>query len=280
MNADKISDNVSAFTTKPTASIVFITPETAARWLGVNTHNRNIREADVRNYARDMANGGWQMTGEAIKFAADGTLLDGQHRLLAIIRSECTVAMYVMRGIPTASQRVMDTGRKRTASDALSIGKEASPSQLASMIKLALGVESGIADPGHYQATHSEIEDYLCAHPDLREAVSLSHVCARRTDCPPSVVAYTYWRMARLSPGDAAEFWTAAAEKVGLRPKDPVLALTNRLAEARRNRESLSKRILLSLVFRAWNARREGKTMTFIRVNSPTGGLVPVPELR
>ena len=55
-------------------------------------------------------------------------------------------------------------------------------------------------------------------------------------------------------------------------------ALTNRFAEARRNRERMPKRVYLSLIYRAWNTRRDGKTMRFIRVNSPAGGLVPVPE--
>lgn len=44
--------------------------------------------------------------------------------------------------------------------------------------------------------------------------------------------------------------------------------------------EHLTKRIQLSLIFRAWNMRRTGKPMKFIRVNSPAGGLVPIPELR
>lgn len=44
--------------------------------------------------------------------------------------------------------------------------------------------------------------------------------------------------------------------------------------------EVAPKRIYLSLIYRAWNARRSGKTMRFIRVNSPSGGLVPIPEPR
>ena len=63
--------------------LVEITPELAHEWLGFNTHNRNIRQRIVTAYAADMTGGDWQWNGESIKFAEDGTLLDGQHRLAA-----------------------------------------------------------------------------------------------------------------------------------------------------------------------------------------------------
>lgn len=196
--------------TEPVVSVVSVTPETAKRWLARNDNNRRMREATVLKYARDMAAGRWQITGESIKFDTDGRLLDGQQRLAAIARSGVTIQLVVMRGIPAAAQRVMDTGRARTSSDALTMQGEANSAQI-----------------------------------DTQAAIA---------------------------------FWTSAADKVGLPAGDPVIALTNRFAEARRNREHLMKRTLLSLTYRAWNARRAGKTMRFIRVNSPAGGLVPIPD--
>jgi hypothetical protein len=34
----------------------------------------------------------------------------------------------------------------------------------------------------------------------------------------------------------------------------------------------------LSVIYRAWNARRAGKSLRLLRVSSPKGGIVPVPE--
>lgn len=265
----------------PKVSVVAVSPETAQRWLDRNDNNRRIRPATVAQYARDMANGRWQITGESVKFNEDGVLLDGQHRLAAIVKAGVTVQLVVMRGIPDAAQRVMDTGRARTASDALTMKGERHSSTLAASARLALGVIADEPDPGKYAPTHAEVEQFVTDNPDLRTAAEFASQVARRTDCPPAVVAYTFWAIARASDAQrAADFWVAAADKVGLRAGDPVIALTNRFAEARRNRERLTKRIYLSLIFRAWNARRGGKTMRFIRVNSPAGGLVPIPELR
>lgn len=66
---------------KPEVAWVPIDPATAERWLKANKRNRKLRRGPVLAYARDMAAGNWRLTGEAIKFAPDGTLLDGQHLL-------------------------------------------------------------------------------------------------------------------------------------------------------------------------------------------------------
>lgn len=274
-------DNVLPFdgSAKPEAKIIFVNPDMAARWLERNTRNRRIRPATVKKYARDMAAGRWQITGEGVKFAPDGSLLDGQHRLAAIVEAGATVPLLVVRGIAQDAQRVMDTGRARTASDALTMRGEHHTALLAAATRLALGVEANLPDPGKYDPTHGEIEAWVDANPDMRLACEIAQTVARRTDCPPAVVAYAFWRMARIDRADAASFWVAAADKVGLSAGDPVIAMTNRFAEVRRNRERITRRAYLSVIFRAWNYRREGKTWRAARINSPAGGLVPIPEL-
>lgn len=266
---------------QPKVSVVPVTPKMARRWLDRNDQNRNVRNATVTQYARDMANGRWQITGESIKFNSDGNLLDGQHRLAAIVKADVTIQLVVMHGIPNEAQRVMDTGRARTASDALSMKGEKHTSTIAAAVRIAIGMEADMPDPGKHAVTHAEVEQFLSDNPDLRQASEFASQVARRTDCPPAVVAYTFWQFSRIAgPAAASDFWMAAADKVGLSAGDPVIALTNRFAESRRNRDQLTKRIQLSLIYRTWNARRAHKTMRFIRVNSPAGGLVPIPELR
>lgn len=279
MTALTLIPNDGEFDPKPTSAFISITPEVAARWLKFNVKNRNIRRQDVDRYKRDMASGSWHLDGSPIRFAQDGALLDGQHRLTAIVESGVTVTMLVVRGIVADAQTVMDTGRRRTAADALAINGHKNYSTLAAVALLALSVEAGQID-SRYEASHEEILNYIDANPGIVDSVETVKPYCRKTDCPPSVVAYTHWVLSRLSPTMATDFWQSASEKVGLSEGDPVIALTNRFAESRRNRERLPKRVYLSLIFRAWNARRAGKTMRFIRISSPAGGLVPIPEPR
>lgn len=271
-------ENVTELHHKPTASFVTVTPETARNWLMLNRKNRNLRKADLDRYKRDMLAGNWHLAGDPIRFGTDGSLLDGQHRLTAMVETGVTLPLLVVRGVKVEAQAVMDTGRRRTASDALAIEGHEMSSLLAATALMKLSFDVDHLD-GRLEASHNEILACVEQNPNLVVAVEFARNLARRTDCPPSVVAFSFFKMAEVDPQGAADFWTAAADKVGLKPGDPVIALTNRFAEARRNRERLTRRIYLSLIFRAWNNRRKGKAMAFIRVNSPKGGLVPIPEL-
>lgn len=262
---------------KPNSAFIAITPEMAARWLKFNVKNRNIRRQDVDRYKRDMIADNWHLDGSPIRFAKDGALLDGQHRLTAIVESGKTVTMLVVRGISADAQSVMDTGRRRTASDALAINGHKHSSTVAAAALLALSVEAGQVD-GRYEASHEEILNFIDANPGVEESAEAVKAYCRKSDCPPSIVTYTHWVLSGLSPAMATDFWRSASEKVGLGEGDPIIALTNRFAESRRNRERLPKRAYLSLIYRAWNARRAGKTMRTIRVNSAAGGLIPIPE--
>lgn len=91
-----------------------ITPEMAREYLKFNTENyRSLSKDRVISYAGDMKNGEWQMNGEAIKFDETGKLIDGQHRLHAIIRAGVPVEMLVVRGVQE-SVNIYDIGFRRS----------------------------------------------------------------------------------------------------------------------------------------------------------------------
>lgn len=267
--------------TKPTSAVVVVTPEMASRMLLRNLHNRNCSGSLVQNYARDMTSGVWYLNGESIKFAVDGTLLDGQHRLRAVVASGCSVPMFIVRGLPVETQPTMDQGRRRSAADALNLGGLKNASILAASAKFALGVMSnGYERAQWYKATTQEIATFVDANPSLIPAAEVASSVHRRIDCPPTLVAYASWRFSEISTAASADFFDAASHKVGLTDGDPVIALTDAFAELRRSRKRMPHEALLSGTFRAWNARRDGRIMRVVKFNSSAGGLIPVPEPR
>jgi hypothetical protein len=102
-------------------SVETITPEMAKKYLLFNTSNRALRKRIVSMYAREMRAGNWRLTHQGVAFNCDGTLLDGQHRLCAIVESGVTVQMLVARGVESRTQLVMDDHAKRNAGDALTL---------------------------------------------------------------------------------------------------------------------------------------------------------------
>lgn len=105
-----------------------ITPEMAKKFLQMNTNNRPLSKRHVDVLAAAMERGEWQVTGESIKISEANTLLDGQHRLTAIVKAGVSVKMVVVEGLPVESFHVIDTGSKpRGTADVMAIGGEKNP---------------------------------------------------------------------------------------------------------------------------------------------------------
>lgn len=94
-----------------------IGPEIAKYYLEFNGNNRRLRPSHVKALAYDMKNGHWQVTHQGIAFDDTGRLIDGQHRLHAIVEAGVAVQMPVTRGCNASAFSIIDTGSKRTPSD-------------------------------------------------------------------------------------------------------------------------------------------------------------------
>lgn len=100
---------------------VKITPEIAAKMLdSKNPKNRRLSRASVLPLARDMAEGRW-VSDVPIILDRYGNILDGQHRLAAIVESGTSVKMLVIRNATPDTRRVIDQGRKRSPADVLKL---------------------------------------------------------------------------------------------------------------------------------------------------------------
>ena len=98
-----------------------VTPEIAKEWLKQNTQNRNVSQQKVNAYAADMASGNWHEHHQGIAFYADGTVADGQHRLLGIVKSGVSLMMMVTFDVPRQSAIGIDVHRARKTDDVLRI---------------------------------------------------------------------------------------------------------------------------------------------------------------
>lgn len=100
--------------------LIKITPKLAAEWLSKTPEfQRKVRSETVDSYARDMLYGRWAVTHQAIAFDVSGRLIDGQHRLHAIVKAGVSITMLVTTGAPSDSYGHVDLGLKRSVIDAL-----------------------------------------------------------------------------------------------------------------------------------------------------------------
>jgi hypothetical protein len=278
--------NVRDLRPKLDADIIHVTPELAQKWLARNTSNRNLKPTKIAQYARDMAAGNWLLTGEAIKFSADGTLLDGQNRLHAVVASGETIALLVVRGLDPAVQGVMDTGATRTGGDALTMrGINAAKDVAASastLIQYRRGVLSHCMSqvPSYERPTHSEIVAQVSEAPQLIESAVFGKKIYRQLPLPVGPLAVAHMHFVAIDANDAAAYFDAIADLRTSGKGDPINTLMKRVSEMRARRERVLSSTSLFLLFRSWNAFRSGEEMQKFQFGSDGRGWAPIPQPR
>src|ERR1044071_5653365 len=93
---------------------VEVTPEIAADLLTLNDENRPVKPSVVKQYVDDMRKGKWHFAGDSVKISKTGRLLDGQHRLMAIVQSGIPQTFNIQSGLENDSFQVMDIGKLRS----------------------------------------------------------------------------------------------------------------------------------------------------------------------
>ena len=77
------------------SKLEFITPEKALSWLSNNPNNRPINEKLVNELCQKIRSKKWTEKGGAIEVFYTGRLINGQHRLTAIVRTGIPVKIKV-----------------------------------------------------------------------------------------------------------------------------------------------------------------------------------------
>ena len=133
-----------------------ITPQVATEMLMTSIkEQRKIKWSVVHAYARDMKAGLWRKNAEHIHFNSKGQLVNGQHRLQAIIESGVTVDLYVIYDVESS---LFDVGYKRTMGDQLRIDGKEIPVTASAAAKIVIGgfKPIGIAEQNAYINKHEK----------------------------------------------------------------------------------------------------------------------------
>lgn len=128
-----------------------ISPSTAETLLKTNNNNRVKSKYQIRNYAREMKLGRWNLTAEPIMVTADGELINGQHRLEAVVLSGMHVDFTVATVPDTSTFRVLDMGRKRSHADILGI-----PKSIANSLNVILNTVNEFKPPSAHDVSTLE----------------------------------------------------------------------------------------------------------------------------
>lgn len=264
-----------------TFELKFVTPDHAAQLLGRNVSNRSLADRFVANLASDMTDNRWMLTHEAICVGSDGVLIDGQHRLSAIVTSGVGQWLWVASGFPPETRTHVDLGRVRSVGDVLTLNGSTNANVLAASARLALLWEEY---PAHvWTATtsipRSAVVEYATNNlAALESVVDLGRIITARAPLltrAASTAGLFIITQRTACPDLIDEFCDGVSNGVGLSSGDPRLALRNRGAITT-EKSQWRTQSALAVLLKTWNAYardEEVKLARFKRSELP----MPVP---
>jgi hypothetical protein len=239
-----------------------ITPEEAARWLKCNHVNRPVRRRHVEFLAREIKDGHWMLNGAAIVISENEEILDGQHRLLAIIEAGEPIKTIVIYGIDKAAFKTIDTGAVRTGSDALSLwfpdSKKAHQKAVGAAVPWCYRLELGFLG-SRAKISNTDTVAYVSAHPSMWRCAEVLEGLPRELR-PVSLgmgcAAYEMFQRKDALTADRFMYAFFTGEKLTLEcPEAVVRAILQRNA---RQLSNYPADIKMQMIVKAWNWRRRG----------------------
>src|SRR5437588_1496250 len=240
-----------------------ITPKKAQEYLEPNTANRPLATHTVKDFAGAMRRGEWRVTHQGIAFDTAGALVDGQHRLAAIVEADVPVEITVFTEVPDGAFDVLDTGKRRNAADVLAIEGEKSAVMLAAMVRTVWLYENRPElnwSGGDAGVSNHQIVQTLEQHPNLRDFIGIGEQIAVATGMLKSAAGASSYLVTQASRRDLSPWLDGILQGTGLTKGDPRLlfrrvmfAHTRKQAgQVMRRRETREHVTLYLKAFNAW----------------------------
>lgn len=208
-----------------------IGPDAAARYLAHNVGNRNIVGSHVAAMVRDIAEGRWMFNAQPICFSRSGRLLNGQHRLSAVIEGGQPIEAVVMRGLPEEAFETYDKqAKKAPAVDEMFTDFGDKPLISAAAV-LLWKREKRPAGQGNARPTAAEVRDVIRDNPEFMKLRAFSRKMVRYGRS--SAMLYAAHRVLRDDPQLGALFLDRFETGAELPAGHPILRLRDRLLSLR-----------------------------------------------
>lgn len=250
---------------EPTAKIETITPEVAKKMLATNSNNRNMSERSLNHYIRQIEEGQWEFNGDTIRFANDGTLLDGQHRLHAIIQTKKSLKCLIVRGLKKSVMSTIDTGKGRTIADHLKLQNRFNIhyyAATAAAIGIIFRFRKGKYVESHERMTPAEAISFVEQNPGILKSVQAANKTELVKLTTPSIAISCHYLFTKVDKFKAEEFFDRLTTGENLGKSSPILKLRTALQgmrSATQRRGSLKQRTFLYYMCAAFEAYLHGR---------------------
>lgn len=249
--------------------VVLVDPTLAATWLGLQRGNRKMRRRKKDRLAKIIEEGRWFVGIGTVVFDAEGVLIDGQHRLAAIIQAGQAVELLVVRGVDPDAKYWIDTGTVRSGGDALDMaGFDGDTGPASTALSLLLRYKRVGHINSMWTPENEDLRDGMLEHPDIVESVEATKGARTRAIWGShGVFAFMHYVLHRQDSTRADEFFRAVLGGLGIDSDlDPRHLLRTRLMAEATAKSKVSPEYVVDLTFKAWNLWRGGQERQQLRV--------------
>lgn len=256
---------------------VDVTPELAAELLHLNGRNRPISDRYVKDYSRAMQSGAWRFAGGTIGISAEGLIIDGQKRLLAIIDSGTTQQFNIQTGLDRAAFDVVDIGQQRTAADTIAVAGYKNYNVLAGMVKLVIYYKNGrlrastssskTSDP---RLSNKDVLDYIEKHMNrelMEESATFGNKLNYRAKFFSNTTYAAFFYLFAGKDRDAAILFfemLTSGENISKTSYSMIFLLRNKLINMMQSATTFRTTDKYALLIKAWNYFRVGKEVQML----------------
>jgi hypothetical protein len=252
-----------------------ITPAQARSWLENHNYadNRPINKAKVNYLTRQIKGKLWVVNGDPIRFDPQGRLIDGQHRLAAIVTAGVSIQSVVFRGVETSTFTTIDRGWVRSNAQMLAMMDYKYTRTLASAARLLWLYEDPKTnlDTRTVEVSPDELELILEVHPGLIEAAAKVHHHKVTHVVPGGIAAMSAYFFFQSNDRKAETFFGRLGDGAELHKNSPMYVLREKLMTAKMQRRRWKNSELLSMLVRAWNAHYSNRKIKVLRQTTKGG---------
>lgn len=256
--AEWLEERIEAAVHEPSSEAVTLTPVLAELLLDRNPANRPLSQLQVERLASDIKGRRWTFNGEPIIVSRDGCLNDGQHRCAAVVAAGKPIRTMISFGFDRESRMTLDQGVQRTAGHYLGMSGVVDANAVAAIaVMIWQHKEFGtLSTSGRLRPTKSMTLLVAESYKDIADSLAFCSKTGGLTS--RTLLAFCHWTFAHRAGRDAAdEFMEALIGGANLKKTSPILYARNRLTSDRLKQVEKAE-----LIFRAWNAWREGRSVT------------------
>lgn len=265
-----------------TSKVMTITPEVALEMLKANTRNRPLNKRQVVYYADQMVRGQWRLNGEPIIISNGNVLLDGQHRLAAIVKSQTTQDILVVKGVDGDTFSTIDTGKVRTKSDVFALEGIKDYTSISTGINAYMKLCKGMYSAHNTSTTlitSTDALDEFYAHKELYIAINKSSAsCYRKIRLLKQATIFGYMAYLILEKKhNEDKVYSFFNQLFGIDAIEntSISYLRDKLLQNISGQYKMTKILQTSLVVKAWNDYVKGMQHKVLSWNADKE---PMPE--